>query len=159
MLIPTDCGYNEADLPSKLHNIPPSFKLCWQSLAGALEACWILWRKVCSTVIQTKTIHSPVYYEWQKRIVHKELLICTFNIWFISSLYPNHRSIQHWGNLTVLSDRFNCSCHTFPCYISSNLICMKIELMFYLFLPSETTYRSPLGVMICTYWTKTKKKR
>lgn len=26
MLISTDCGYNEADLPSKLHNVPLSFK-------------------------------------------------------------------------------------------------------------------------------------
>ena len=26
MLISTDCGYNEADLPSKFHNVPLSFK-------------------------------------------------------------------------------------------------------------------------------------
>lgn len=53
-------------------------------------------------------------------------LICNHFL-FIS--YPNHRSIYHRvlrGPNAIFADRFNCSYHTFPCYFSSNLICMKI---------------------------------
>lgn len=51
------------------------------------------------------------------------------------------------GSGPISADRFIRVHGTFPRYRSSNLICMKIQLMFYLFRPSGTC-GDPLGFLI-----------
>lgn len=62
------------------------------------------------------------------------------------------------GSGPISADRFIRVGAIFPRYFSSNLICMKIQLMFYLLLPSGTC-RDPPGFLIFYGANKCAKKR
>lgn len=67
MLISTDCGYNEADSPSKFHNVPLSFKAALTVVGrhpGSLMNSPML--SVHTVDRKKKTLLHPGYcYNWR----------------------------------------------------------------------------------------------
>ena len=160
MLISTDCRCNQADLPFKLHNVP----LCFKAAFGSV---WpTRWLPVQVSDAKWCTLLNK-NHNWHEEKRKKKKIHSLAFLWFAGMLFQYlfdfHVLPKSLTNLplrdlrTILFGRF--LSHTFPRYFFLNFICMKIKLMFYLFLPSEIACRCPLGVMIYTYnWTKKKKK-
>lgn len=109
MLISTDCGYNEADLPSKFHYVPLSFKIVLTVVGrhfGSLLNSPIL--SVHTVFYIYIYILHPVYcfnwHCWDRRknspLASLRFAIMHFEYLYVI-LYPNHRSIYHCTTLYI----------------------------------------------------------
>lgn len=151
--------------PSCIMSPPYLSKQRWQWLAATLAACWILSHLVCmrgekkKVPVQSAVITGTAGIERNSYIYNYALWLSSSASFFFFHLPPK---IMDQSTADTSQRNLSWEVQLFlphiPPYFSSNLICMKIELMFYLFLPSETTLRVPSGCRDLYVLNKNKRK-
>lgn len=110
MLISTDCGYNEPDLPSKFHNVPLSFKIVLTVVGrhfGSLMNFHMLRvhageQKIYSVTFIVRTGTAGIE---EKQSINMSQ-ICNFNVFFFFFLSPTE--IIDQSTTLQLYDRISC---------------------------------------------------